>query len=269
MRNDELGRLALAALLVFGMAVVPALVSARPANQIPVEDVSGQNVNLAKPTAAGWSDVPSVDVPLASAPSGVPDAKATSTAKVHVQVAHDGRRLYVRMRWSDATVDDNVTGIREFTDAAAVQLPSNTSKHPAIAMGSTRTPVNVWYWSADTGTEELLAGGPGTTTRYADPMVDAQTARSNGSWLLVYTRNLTADSANRTSIRMRHDVDVAFAVWNGSNMERSGRKAVSDWYHMPLGPEPSGPPYESLLWGIAGVAIVAVVALTAHAMRGE
>ncbi len=40
------------------------------------------------------------------------------------------------------------------------------------------------------------------------------------------------------------------SCWNGSNMERSGTKAVSEWYHFPLGPGPQGPPYESTgpLW---------------------
>jgi complex iron-sulfur molybdoenzyme family reductase subunit gamma len=267
MRNDDLGRIALAALVVLGMAVVPVLVSARPANEIPVRDLSADDAQLQSATAETWDDVPAVDVPLSSAPSGLPDASDTTVSEVDVQAAHDGQTLYIRMQWHDPTADRNVTGPRGFADAAAVQLPVNTSTHPAIAMGSTRTPVNVWYWSAEKGTEELLAGGPSTTTSYEEPQVQTDVARSNDTYTLVYSRSLTTDSANRTSIAMENNVDVAFAVWNGSNAERSGRKAVSEWYHFPLGPQPDGPQYQSLLWTVAGVAIVVVLAATGLAVK--
>ncbi|MDG5776900.1 ethylbenzene dehydrogenase-related protein [Haloarculaceae archaeon H-GB2-1] len=266
MRNDELGRLALAALIVLGMAVVPVLVSARPANEIPVESVEG-NAQLSAADAAEWDDVPAAEVPLSSAPSGLPDASDTSISAVEVQAAQDGEKLYIRMHWRDPTADRNVTGPRGFADAAAVQIPVNTSTHPAIAMGSTRTPVNVWYWSAEKGTEELAAGGPSTTTSFEQPAVETDVTRHNGTYTLVYSRPLASDADNRTAITMENNVDVAFAVWNGSNAERSGRKAVSEWYHFPLGPQPSGPQHQGLLWAIAGIAIVVVVAATGFAIK--
>ncbi|MGB9966282.1 ethylbenzene dehydrogenase-related protein [Halobacterium hubeiense] len=263
---DDARKLAVAALLVFGMAVAPALVSARPANEIPVEEVGG-DADLSAPTADAWSDVAPVRVPLSSAPSGVVDAGDTSVSAARVQVAHDEASLYVRLRWPDGSADGNVSGPRGFADAAAVQLPANASDNPAIAMGSPRAPVNVWYWNAEAGSEELLAGGPGSTTEFADPAVQTRTARENGSYALVFERSLAAGAQNRTNVTLARDVDVAFAVWNGSNMERSGRKAVSEWYHLPLGPQPSGPPYQSILWAVAGLAIVAVLAITVVAVR--
>ena len=67
--------------------------------------------------------------------------------------------------------------------------------------------------------------------------------------------------------QFKKDLDVAFAVWNGSAMERSGRKSVSEWYHYPLGGGPQGPPYESILWTVAGLAIVGVALVTIAAVR--
>ena len=259
-----------AALVLVVAAAAPILVGARPANQIPVAEV---DEGLPSPTAAGWSEVPTVEMPLSSAPSGVPDAGTTSVRRAHVQAATAGDRLFLRLSWPDATADRNASDPREFADAAAVQVPVNETVRPAIAMGSTRNLVNVWFWTPPLGTQELLAGGPGTTTAFPEAAVDVAADRVDGvaggeaGWATVYERALQPGGANRTTISGQHDVDVAFAVWNGSNMERSGRKAVSDWYHMPFGPGPQGPPYATLLWAIAGIAVVAVLAVTLYGIR--
>ena len=260
-----------AVLVLVVAAAAPALVGARPANQIPVEEV---DEGMPSPTAEGWSDLPTVEVPLSSAPSGVPDAGTTTVRTAHVQAAQTDDRLFLRLAWPDATRDLNASSPRAFADAAAVQLPVNTSVRPAIAMGSTRNLVNVWYWSAPVGTQELLAGGPGSTTAFASSHVEASTTRVDAAgedaedrWAMVFARDLEPGGENRTAIDGTTDVDVAFGVWNGSAMERSGRKAVSDWYHMPFGPGPQGPPYATLLWAIAGIAIVAVVAVTVYGIR--
>jgi complex iron-sulfur molybdoenzyme family reductase subunit gamma len=255
-----------ACLVVATTALGPAMVSARPANQIPVEDVSAEEEPQA-PDSEAWDTVPAVTVPLASAPSGVPNASDTSVERMNVQSARTDDRFYLRLSWPDATADRNVTGPREFRDAVAVQLPVNTSARPPISMGSTRNMVNVWYWRAGGETEELLAGGPGTTTEYETDAVAVSADHDDGRWTVVLSRSITSDAPNRTSLAVDHDVDVAFAVWNGSQMERSGRKSVSEWYHYPLGGGPQGPPYESILWTVAGLAIVGVALVTIAAVR--
>lgn len=258
--------LAVAVLLV--AAVGPSFVEARPANQIPVERVSD---DLSDPTADGWDDAPPVDVPLASAPSGVPNADSTSVEVVHVRAARTDDRLFVRLAWPDATADRSAAEIRGYADAAAVQIPANASVRPAIAMGSSRNHVNVWYWSGPTGTQELLAGGAGTTTAMPSPSVDGEAARitrdGEDSWAVTFSRALDPGGEHRTAIGNDDDLSVAFGVWNGSEMERSGRKAVSDWHHFPFGPGPSGPPYEAILWAVAGIAVVAVLVVTAYGIR--
>ena len=271
-RRIAIALVGLAALVLVVAATAPTLVGARPANQIPLTDV---DEGLPSPTAEGWSEVPAVEVPLSSAPSGVPDAGTTTVRTLHVRAVETSERLYLRLEWPDATADRNASRIRSFGDAAAVQLPVNTSARPPIAMGSTRNLVNVWYWSAPVGTQELLAGGPGTTTTFASPQVDVRTTRIEASggedaeahWAAVYARDLQPGGENRTAIDGSSDVDVAFGVWNGSSMERSGRKAVSDWYHLPFGPAAAGPPYAALLWAIAGLAVIAVFAVTIYGIR--
>lgn len=257
---------AAAVALVALAALAPALAAGVPANQVPIAE-SDRGASLAEPTGDAWEAVTPATIELASAPSAVPDASDTSVGRVEVRVAHTADRLYVRLAWPDATADDAPAGLRSFPDAAAVQFPANASAHPGIAMGSQGTPVNVWYWRADAGGQELLAGGPGTTTGFDDPALSVASTRADGRWVVVFHRALEPPTDDRVAFRLDTDVDLAFAVWNGSNLERSGRKAVSEWHHLPTGPPPSGPPYEAILWTIAGLAIVVVLVVTAVAVR--
>ncbi len=260
------GALAVIVALVALGAFVPALAGGVPANQIPVTDAAESGEALLDPRADAWADVDPVEVSLTSAPSGVPSAGDTTVGTLEVRAAYTDARFVLRLAWPDATADEAVTDPRSFADAVAVQLPVNSTTRPAIAMGSPRSQVNVWYWSADSGVEELLAGGPGSTTEFETSGLEVATSRTDGEWRVVLARDLTGGEA-RTPIDPDEDLDVAFAVWNGSNMERSGRKSVSEWYTFALGPGPSGPPYQTLLWAIAGLAIVVVIIVTVIAVR--
>lgn len=266
---------AVAVCLVSVAAVVPIVASARPANQIPVSDLPGEDDSLERPNGNAWREATPATVPLASAPSQVPNANDTTIEEVAVRAAHTDDRLYVRLSWADGSADLDLDPFEErtphggsFQDAAAVQLPANASADPGIAMGSTREPVNVWYWRADEGQQELLAEGPETTAPFADSALGAASSYDDddGRWTVVFARELVVDddaAENRTAIEMDEDVNVALGVWNGSNTERAGRKAVSEWHYFPLGPGAEGPPYATILWTVAGLAIVVVLVATA------
>jgi complex iron-sulfur molybdoenzyme family reductase subunit gamma len=254
----------LAATLLIVAAAAPVLVEARPAREIPAPAVEE---NLSGPGAPGWDEVPAADVPLSAAPSGLPNYQQVSVRTVDVQAARSDGRLYVRMRWNDGDANTRIDGPRSFVDGAAVQIPVNTSTQPAIAMGSERNLVNVWYWHADGRTEELLAGGQGSTTSLSGEGLETYARHEDGKWTVVFSRPMTTETTNRTAITDDADLDVAFAVFNGSNMERAGRKSVSAWYYLPLGPGQSGAPFETLLWVIAGLAVVAVVLVTIQGVR--
>lgn len=277
--NDEskdswsLGTVVVALALVLVAAAAPALVGARPANEIPVSDLPDAGDSLTNASSDAWEQVPAKEIALASAPSGAPNAENTTIESVFVRAAQDDERLFVRLSWADPTPDTELTPgqyetprLASFGDAAAVQLPANASTHPGIAMGSERTPVNVWYWNAEAGGQELLAAGPGTTTA-VEGTVETDATYRDGRWHVVFDRNLGVEETNRTSFEADENVQVALAVWNGSNAERAGQKAVSEWQYFPLGPGPQGPPYETILWTIAGLAVVVVVVVTVIGTR--
>lgn len=255
---------ALAVLAVVAAGLVP-FVGGRAANEIPVERASVDD-SPGTVDGAAWAGAPPVTVPLSSAPSGVPSADDTSVQQLNVQAVRTDGRLYVRLSWPDATNDSSTNSPRTFADAAAVQLPANESTRPSIAMGSSRNLVNVWFWHPD-GTEELVAGGAGSTTAFDEFAVQSDASHDGDRWTVVYARELESTTANRTALTAERDVDVAFAVWNGSNAERSGQKGVSEWHHFALGPGTQGPPWEVFLWAVAGLAVVLVAFVTVSAVR--
>jgi len=261
--RSELAVAAVVVLAVGAAATLPSIADARPANEVPVESVGA---NASSPTAAAWSDVPAVTMALSSAPSGLPEASNVSVRSARLQAATNDTHAFVRVSWPDATADRNASGPTEFFDAVAVQVPTNESARPPIAMGGTNNPVNVWYWSGDGTSEELLAGGAGTTTPFDSQTVDARAVHRNDSWHVAFTRELGGD-ANRTDLAVEQDVDVAVAVWNGSYEERAGRKSVSDWHYIALGPGPAGPPYQTILWAVAGLAVLFVSVVTIEGVR--
>jgi DMSO reductase family type II enzyme heme b subunit len=249
-------------------AVLPTLVAARPAYEIPVHEApSTEGDSLQQPDGEAWADVVPATVPLSSAGAAVPNAGDTTAERIRVEVARTDARLFIRLSWADATRDTSAGELRAFGDAVAVQLPLNESTRPPIAMGSTESLVNVWYWSGPTGSQELLAGGPGTTTQFQTSTLQTNASYEDGRWTVVVSRSVASRSENRSAIPQGQDMDVAFAVWNGSNMERSGQKAASEWYYLALGPGPEGPPYETILWTVAGIAIVVTTLVTIEGVR--
>jgi len=266
-RRSELALVAVLAVALVATAVyLPQLTDARPAYEIPVRD-AGDGDAYADATGEGWSRTPAATVPLGSTGAAVPNADDVSIEAVDVEAARTDERLYVRLSWADATHDDSTGAIRSFADAAAIQLPVSHESRPPLAMGSTDNQVNVWYWSADGQEQELLAGGAGTTTRFEEASVDVDAQHDGDRWRVVFSRSLESPHANRTTVSDDQNLDLAVAAWNGSAGERSGRKAASEWYYAATGPGPTGPPYETLLWVVAGVAIVVTTLVTVEGVR--
>lgn len=257
---------ALALAVVAAAAAFPAIVDARAAYEIPVEQEASAG-DLAEPTGDAWQTIEAVDVPMSSTGAAVPGGSDTTVESVRVAAARTDERLYLKLSWSDPTANASTDSLRAFADAAAIQLPVSAESQPPIAMGSTDNRVNVWYWNAADGTESLLAGGAGSTTRIPESAVETTATHTGDRWTVVFSRPLSADRANVTDVDPNRDMNAAFAVWEGSNGERSGQKAASEWYYLSLGQSDGASPYETVLWAIAGVAIVMTTLVTVEGIR--
>lgn len=195
---------------------------------------------LVDPLSAAWSGVRPehlslVPTPLAGNP-GIEHvspflAKSTDHGAVdalEVAAAHNGEVLALRLVWASERHDE-VVDLDEFSDGAAV-LFAIGARASAVTMGGKGQPVNAWFWRADhpQAPHDVVAEGYGTSVRTPGDETGLRSAASwaHGRWQVVLARDLGAPRG-RAVLRPGRPVRVAFAVWDGGNRERSGRKAFS------------------------------------------
>ena len=99
--------------------------------------------------------------------------------------------------------------------------------------------------------EDLTAGGFGTITAQG---ADGQNVHGNGvwrdgQWRVVFDRALESDEADDMTFKLGQVASIAFAAWDGSNGERNGQKATSNWYSFQLEGEAPQPPAQ---WSLPG-----------------
>ena len=58
----------------------------------------------------------------------------------------------------------------------------------------------------------------------------------DGSWSVIFLRDLKTKEADDVKLAVGKPVPVAFAVWDGQNRDRNGRKVVSNWHKLILEP---------------------------------
>ena len=155
---------------------------------------------------------------------------------VDVRVVRAGGKVLVQMSWLDPTHDSAAlpeipstppeTRFRKlpteaedrFFDAAAVMFPEKKGAvAPSLQMGDADDPVQIYYWNAARGPMLMQAAGRGTTRRTGVTFA-ARGAYDKGRWTVVFE---LPDLAAGTP--------MAFAVWNGSQNDRDGRKYFSIW----------------------------------------
>jgi mono/diheme cytochrome c family protein len=86
--------------------------------------------------------------------------------------------------------------------------------------------------------EDLLAQGFGTLRARArgDQRVDARGVYGNGSYRVMFVRELTGLGVGAVTFTPGATVPVGFAVWNGSAGDRDGKKSVTIWQDLVIEP---------------------------------
>jgi DMSO reductase family type II enzyme heme b subunit len=100
----------------------------------------------------------------------------------------------------------------------------------AITMGSADKPVNAWFWKADEALPcDVYAEGYATSERRKANQsgLTATGYYDNERWTVVFQRDMKVAEKNYITFAPASDTTIAFAVWEGSNKERSGQKSVS------------------------------------------
>jgi hypothetical protein len=122
--------------------------------------------------------------------------------------------------------------------------------------------------------EDTFAGGVGGLT--AQPAawqnVDGFGEWSGETWSVVLSRDLASDEEYDASFESGEVYPMAFAVWDGENEERNGRKSTSQWISLQLAdstdaiaPEPDAPAAAPPSDGIPESVIFVVIPVAATA----
>jgi len=212
---------------------------------IKARRVEAADSALSDPAGSEWRGGPEARLsleptPLISQPSVYVQAKWETIdygaiGAVSVQALHNDATIFFRLQWDDATENDDIRDTDQFTDAAAVLFPVSEDA-PLASMGSPEQPVNAWYWRPDMETPfSVVSVGTGSTRRTVDPNLRGTSARLGDAWAVVIGRSLLSDGDGFVQLAAGDTGKVAFAVWQGSNSERAGLKAVTlEWQPLEL-----------------------------------
>jgi hypothetical protein len=220
-----------------------------------------------KPDDPQWEKVPPMTLPLSGQVFTRPVWPEPTARALIIQSVHNGKEIAFRFQWQDNTKNDKLTP-GTFRDGLAVGLPLGDA--PAFfCMGQLDHYINIWHWKADwqsdvdrraarakkrrprggvrrfeviprraSSVEDLIGGGFSTlTSKRKQGRVKGQAAWKRGVWQVVMTRPLTAQTVeNEARLQPGRLQAVAFAVWNGENLERNGQKAVAPWFQLAIDP---------------------------------
>lgn len=195
------------------------------------------SADYAATNAADWQQIAAETVemmpaPIEMQPNGFIQANWQDRPygllpQLEAQSVHDGQTVAVRLRWASEKPE---TGGREgFPDGAAIAFP--IKGEPALwTMGNEDEPVQFIQWQAmKNKIRSVIAWGIGSSVPGSDVGESVAAGWSQGYWTIVILRTLAGGTEAATLLPGK-DTQIGFAVWNGSNEERAGIKAVAhDW----------------------------------------
>lgn len=204
--------------------------------------------DLGDPASALWSRAESerialIATPLALQPSAYVKASREErpfgrVREVEVRALHDGSQIAFLLEWEDTDRDVDPPGDERFPDGAALLFPLAEGA-PLVTMGAEGKPVNAWHWRADRPehARNNVALGLGTTRVTPDASIGTVAHWDHGRWRVVFRRALRSSAPPEEAVQMKAGdvIQVAFAVWDGSNGERGGLKSFSPaWQEITL-----------------------------------
>lgn len=141
-----------------------------------------------------------------------------------VKAIHNGTEIAFLLTWNDATRNDTVNGVDEFSDRVGIMF----SAQQKCRMGSPANPVNIWFWHAARGeVNNIVAGGLGTITKTGDDNIQVISHYANGQWQVVMSRPLVPINTDNQVDLTNGNSPMAFARWDGANRERNGKKWIT------------------------------------------
>ncbi len=231
------------------------------------------------PLDEGWSRAPYTSLHLF--PQIIMETRlfTPSLDTLSVKAVYNEDALMILLEWDDRTLSDpddkvsrEIAGGAHYPDALAVEFPmanpstGKSSTPPFFGEGDLEHQVNIWYWRGTEGVTEESGGGEvklynaaGITKRKErKPEMAGVTARGvykDGTWRVVMKRPLRTDNPDTViQFDATTTLPVAFALWDGSNLERGSKHVLTSWHKISF-KQNSG--YGRLIWpAVAGGFII-------------
>lgn len=207
---------------------------------LPVGALSGSADTMLKGDVTAWNQFVPKHVALNRTPPlyDTDEPATLEISAIDVRCVRVEDKLLVHLVWRDPTQDAvtlpevpntapetrflkvQTEANDRFFDAAAVMFPTKASAgelSPSLQMGDPDHPVQIYYWNATREAMLMEAHGRGTTRRTGQSF-PAKAAYKSGQW------NVTLELPDLPA-----GTPIAFAVWNGSQKDRDGRKYFSVW----------------------------------------
>jgi DMSO reductase family type II enzyme heme b subunit len=141
--------------------------------------------------------------------------------------------------WGEAQAAPSATAASEFSDAIAIQIPSQGpigARKPYFIFGDGQNPVDLWFFDL-ARSEPLQFTGRGSANIAPNDTGDVTGVASydQGEWSVIFKRPLRASSG--APLSAGQFMPIAFSVWDGFSRERGNRRGLTAWYSVYLGPE--------------------------------
>lgn len=246
-----------------GAAVVTALVlggagvsTAQESVAVRAAKVDGA-LPVDDPNAAAWSGAVPATFPMSPQVHWKDRIQEATVKDVTVRALHDGTQVAFLLEYADPTQDPD--------DAAALEFMVGDKKaHFAHGQPMAQVeggPVNIWFWkNKEDKAVDMTAKGFGTLKPQDHQDVKAKGAYANGTWKVVFSRNLSTDHPDEDAqVTPGEFINIAFAVWDGVKdasgelREKGSQKAVSSWWYFRADPpaDYSGYVYAAMAVGLA------------------
>jgi mono/diheme cytochrome c family protein len=127
----------------------------------------------------------------------------------------------------------------EFSDAVAVQIPSQTPtgpRKPYFIFGDGQNSVDLWFFDLARPIPQQFTGkGSGDIAPNDAGDVTGVASYDQGEWSVIFKRPLRASSG--APVTQGEFMPIAFSVWDGFSRERGSRRGLSQWYSLYVEPE--------------------------------
>lgn len=217
-----------------------------------------------------WDSIPVKKVKLMYQVMILPWGKSL-VSPISIKAFHNRKDIYFYISWKDTTENRDI-GQNKFSDACAIMFPMDEEVQASTLMMGFLGRANIWHWKAivdreywlkqepvteayadfyypfeekelfsvskevpSSAVNDLMAIRVGTITPKEIQNVQGRGFFKNGTWHVVFKRSFRAvDSGIDAVFNLGIKKLCAFAVWDGENGDRGGRKSISDWVELDI-----------------------------------